>query len=460
MPSFGNALPVDLPVKPPVPESKKKKKKKRRYNQLGLTPKTEEHESSDEEDDQDEEAKLAAAAGGEPQQLQFTYRGQTSTLQSPSEIAAWIAERKKKFPTKARAAEAAERKRKREEEQQAARQAAKESQAKRRAEARIKQEEEKAAKERQREDKEKARSEGAADNASGDAKALRAKARVEKLRRRLEKEERRVAKAMKSKPEIKTKREMSGSLIEQTESGPPQEIGHSTALDGVDLTKPTPVDSQISNPMQDGVKSSDGTATQTGPQEHDASIDASAVTGKVSADASSIANPLTPTSQYSLPDQESVPAALEVSTEDLTNTVSAEPVVANLQNHSSPSKLDGNHEESDLSMSTNSSDISSSSEDDDDTSSEGTSSSSDEAPKVATSKRTAPDKVPPPRREKAKSRDICRSFLKSGRCPRGDRCKFRHERPEKGAKLKTAKSAKARRTGTTARGRADLGYNH
>ena len=68
VPSFGNLLPVDLPVKPPVPDSKKKRKKKRRYNQLGLTPKTEEHESSDEEDDQDEEAKLAAAAGGESQQ--------------------------------------------------------------------------------------------------------------------------------------------------------------------------------------------------------------------------------------------------------------------------------------------------------------------------------------------------------------------------------------------------------
>lgn len=68
VPSFGNALPVDLPVKPPVPESKKKRKKKRRYNQLGLTPKNEEHESSEEEDDQDEEAKLAAAVGGEPQQ--------------------------------------------------------------------------------------------------------------------------------------------------------------------------------------------------------------------------------------------------------------------------------------------------------------------------------------------------------------------------------------------------------
>ncbi|KAL8827059.1 MAG: hypothetical protein Q9191_003415 [Dirinaria sp. TL-2023a] len=440
VPSFGSALPVDLPVKPPVPEPKKKRKKKRRYNQLGLTPKTEEHESSDEEDDQDEEAKLAAAAGGEPQQLQFTYRGRTSTLQSPSEIAAWIAERKKKFPTKARAAEAAERKRKHDEERQAARQAAIELQAKRRAEARIKHEEEKAAKERQRGDKEKSPGEGAADGASGDAKALRAKARVEKLRRRLEKEERRVAKALKSKPETKAQAETSGPPVEQTESGPFQETGHSATSDVVDSATSMALDSQISNSMQDVVKSSDGTATQTGPQEHDASIDASTVTDKASADAISIANPLTPTSQYSVPDQERVPVALEGSTEELPDTVSAEPV-ANMQNHNSPSKLEGNHEESDLSMSTTSSDISSSSEDDD-TSSEGTSSSSDDAPKVATSKRTAPDKVPPAKREKAKSSDICRSFLKCGRCPRRDRCRYRHERPEKGTKLKTARSSK------------------
>ena len=374
--------------------------------------------------------------------LQFTYRGQTSTLKTPSEIATWIAERKKKFPTKARAAEAAERKRKHEEEQQAARQAAKESQARRKAEARIKQEEEKAAKERQRRDKEKARGEGAADNANGDAKALRAKARVEKLRRRLEKEERRVAKALKSKPEIEVQAEMLDSLVGQTESGPHQETDHSTASDIVNLAKSTPVDSQISNPVQNVVESSDGPATQTGPQEHDTSIGASATTGKASADASSVANPLTPTSQYSLPDQEPVPAALEVSTEGITNRVSTAPV-ANIQNHSSPLKLEGNQEESDLSMSTTSSDISSSSDDDDDdTSSEGTSSSSDDAPKVATSKRTAPDKVPPPRREKTKSRDICRNFLKSGRCPRGEQCRFRHERPEKDTKLKTAKQAK------------------
>ena len=66
VPSFGNPLPVNLPIKPPGSgANSKKRKKKRRHNQLGLTPKTEDHESSEEEDDHDEEAKLAAAAGGQ-----------------------------------------------------------------------------------------------------------------------------------------------------------------------------------------------------------------------------------------------------------------------------------------------------------------------------------------------------------------------------------------------------------
>jgi hypothetical protein len=50
--------------------------------------------------------------------LTVTYKGQTTTLEAPSDIAAWIAERKKRFPTKARIeskkAEDAQRREKRE----------------------------------------------------------------------------------------------------------------------------------------------------------------------------------------------------------------------------------------------------------------------------------------------------------------------------------------------------------
>lgn len=103
VPSFGNPL----PTKPPPPsDATRKPKKKRKHNQLGLTPKTEEHESSEEDDDMDEESKLTSGGtGAATAALRFTYKGRTATLQTPEEIAAWIAERKKRFPTRAKAEE-------------------------------------------------------------------------------------------------------------------------------------------------------------------------------------------------------------------------------------------------------------------------------------------------------------------------------------------------------------------
>ena len=227
-----------------------------------------------------------------------------------------------------------------------------------------------------------------------------------------------------------------------------QEMGHGTNPDVVDAVNSTIVQSQNPNSEHTVVNAGDATATQKGLQDHEASTDAAAIIAntsiaKTSADAISVANPLTPTSQNSLPDQEPPPRTLEITSETLASTAYAEPVATIAESDRSP-KLEESNEESDLSMSTTSSDVSSSSEDDDDTSSEGTSSSSDDAPKVAPSKRPAPSKVPPPRREKPKpkSRDICRNFLKSGRCPRGDQCRFQHEQPEKGAKPRRNKPAK------------------
>ena len=119
VPSFGAPLPtVVLPtpvVQQHLPPRPPPKKHPRKINQLGLTPAQEEHvSSSGSEADVDEEAKLIAAtsdSGG----LQFTYKGQTSTLKSAADIAAWIEERKKRYPTaerrEARQKEAEERKR-------------------------------------------------------------------------------------------------------------------------------------------------------------------------------------------------------------------------------------------------------------------------------------------------------------------------------------------------------------
>ncbi|KAM3074842.1 hypothetical protein ACMFMG_008255 [Clarireedia jacksonii] len=74
----------------------KKNKKKRRTNTLGLTPNGVDHEDSDDEiDDVDEEARLVTLLGPDTPQL-------------PTDLDAWLAERKARFPTKARREAAAE----------------------------------------------------------------------------------------------------------------------------------------------------------------------------------------------------------------------------------------------------------------------------------------------------------------------------------------------------------------
>lgn len=94
-----------MPIAAPVHHSPKyapTKSKLAGANLFGLTP----SEDKDGPADEDEEAKYAAqaaiAAG-----LEFTYRGQTASLKSAADIAAWIAERRKRFPTKDKAEAAA-----------------------------------------------------------------------------------------------------------------------------------------------------------------------------------------------------------------------------------------------------------------------------------------------------------------------------------------------------------------
>ncbi|KAL9611799.1 MAG: hypothetical protein Q9167_003567 [Letrouitia subvulpina] len=175
VPSFGNALPLKPP---PQQDSRKSNKKRRTHNQLGLTPRKEDHESSSEEGNVDEEVQFASATDGcasSQQQLQFTYKGRTATLQSASDIAAWIDERKKRFPTKARLAESREKQRKVKEERQQKRK-------------------------EQIQERKTAQREATAQNRDLKEEeykdeAAKAKLRIEKLRKRLEKAERRAARA-------------------------------------------------------------------------------------------------------------------------------------------------------------------------------------------------------------------------------------------------------------------------
>jgi len=138
VPSFGIDLESLLSTKHTASQNTKPEPPKKQ-NLLGLTP-TPKNEDS-ESDDEGEEAKLASTITSNSL-LQFEYKGQTSSLNTPAEIAAWIGERRRRWPTEAKreiARKEAEEKRKKWEAEKAARLEASRAAAKARQEERQKQ---------------------------------------------------------------------------------------------------------------------------------------------------------------------------------------------------------------------------------------------------------------------------------------------------------------------------------
>ncbi|KAJ5986889.1 hypothetical protein N7451_011254 [Penicillium sp. IBT 35674x] len=223
VPSFGNPLPCKPP--PAVDATRQPKKRKRKHNLLGLTPKTDEHESSEEEEHVDEEAKAASDAGP----LQITYKGKTATLQSPTDIAAWIAERKKKFPTQARIEE----KKKAAEEANAAREAAREAARREKEQAKAKEIE----KQTPPSNAGRKLSDAQADPALEEAK--RAQRKADKIRRTLDREQKRFAKAEAEAEAARLKvaalqRKVLGLKQDQPNGAPAEPLGLSASSEGVD----------------------------------------------------------------------------------------------------------------------------------------------------------------------------------------------------------------------------------
>lgn len=105
VPSFDAPL---LPAKPPAPLSSEGGLKPRPQTNLGLVPSAHDLQDSDPEDDEDEEeevdeeAALSALSNGP---LSFEFNGELSTLGSSADIAEWIEERKKRWPSKRRVEE-------------------------------------------------------------------------------------------------------------------------------------------------------------------------------------------------------------------------------------------------------------------------------------------------------------------------------------------------------------------
>ena len=389
VPNFGGPLP--LPPKPPAPESegKRAKKDKRKNNTLGLTPKVkvEDEEFADEsEDDENEESKLAANGvdeSNDSQILQINYRGQTSVLQSAADLAAWIEERKKRYPTKAKAAEAAEKKRQQQEARKAARDAALESHRKAIAEQKEKQAQNiKHDKKHKKIKKEKGIKE---ESVGSQDTAAKAKRRIEDLRRKLEKEERRIAKAEAkiSKNATKSTDDPQEQVAEQATESKKRKRSSSTAS-ADHLPRPRPDPAKAAPPDQPLPDQDVNSSPTIAPDP-----------------LTPLSNPLSPTNAPATPLPEE---------NDRPPRASASPT--------SSSTLDPTSDDE-------TSPSGSSSSDSDSDSSSG-------APSETAMRPIQPQRFPPPPRNQNGTQSVrrCKFFVRNrGTCRVGDQCMFRHELP-------------------------------
>ena len=295
-------------------------------------------------------------------------------MNSASELAAWLAERRKRYPTRARAEEEEKRSIKQREEAQQAKQIEEERRRKEKEQqtiqlARLKVEESIKRKQQSKVDEDL--------ETDREAKAIR---KAEKLRKKYEKAQERVAR------------------IAARHASP-------------------------SNPLNDSAEH------ELVPPKVE-TVDDVTVAGHA-AEALDSGALLTPTSQSLSP--VTVPKNLVFNSLDgkdgpKNTTDSKEDVIIKKQDDSSSVKLESL--DSDTSSSGSDSEYSSSSSSSDDETSD-----SDAAPKIVSSKTPAsiPAETPKPPPPKKLKDEICRSYLRNGRCPHIDRCLYKHELPERGA---------------------------
>lgn len=341
-------------------------------------------------------------------------------MQSSADIASWIEERRKRFPTAARKAENDARLEKiRQEREQ-------------------KREEKKQAFEAERLFKRQLKT------LENDKQAAREKAKlkVEKLRRKLEKEERRIAKAeakslKRSAPKAehrfahgkKRKRSQGDSKLESVES----ESADSVTMERLGILEVATIPDTNHTAKRDTtpVAANEAlnetlTILETGSKEDPATM---------------VPGPLTPTSQLSLPEQEPEPQQEPEPESGLADRDVKDPrqLPGNSYNapRAGPLPKDGelqNNVSSGLSDISESSDATLDEDEDDETSSSGSSSisgSDDGEPEAVSSRHQRAQKVPPPRRNDKQGKAICRDFLRTGRCRRGERCRWRHALPDR-----------------------------
>jgi Nuclear fragile X mental retardation-interacting protein 1 (NUFIP1)/Zinc finger C-x8-C-x5-C-x3-H type (and similar) len=324
--------------------------------------------------------------------VQFEYNGRTATLRTPAEIAAWIAERKRRYPTQAKAdaakKEAAEKKQKWAEVKKQREEAAKAKRLDRE-----KQQEELSLKalepkKRRNVDKEQkmAERDEAEEDESHAIKAKKARIKADKLRLRAEKAELKVLEAEAEARKARKRHASQQSSTPSREEAKAQEILNKDADSAITLED---------NDYDRAGEAGDAEGETTGDIQQD--IKKMAMNEAKSSSASKDED-----------DDEG-----QISNSPAHSPVSPLPL-------SDSSVLSDTESTSPPASSTPSSDASSDSDSD-----------SDSAPEQTTSKRLEPTRVPPPpRRQPINTQHLCRSLLATGHCKRGAECSYSHDLPD------------------------------
>ncbi len=365
--------------------------------------------------------------------LQFTYKGQKSTLRSAAEIASWIEERRKRFPTKERIAEKAQRARQRAEELEAAKRE-RESTARRNAEAKEKEKADAKARRKAELDEASAKTRKEVKPEGSKDPAEEAKLKIEKLQKQLQKVEKRAAKAAAEVSKLKAEASRYKGVNQVNVPSP-----ESTQ---VEVKPETPMPKEGMESAADAVPLKEENLERLGNVDGQTLLSGTVEAVAAEGDTESSLkppDPLTPTSQPSIlrlaeVDQDRDAARVAAFPIEEVSGPSRDDLgcMNNLANPPPPppeSMAVG----SSISVSNSSgSSIPSLNESEDETTSSDestSSSSSSSAPESQPSRRVQPDKVAPPKRSKKKA--ICRNFLQHGRCKKGDACGFRHELPNR-----------------------------
>ncbi len=414
VPSFGGD--ILLPPASPSNRLPAPKKKPRKHNQLGLTPASQDHESSS---DENEEVKLAnRIASRRPSSsalLQIEYKGRTATLQTAADIAAWITERKKNFPSTAKAeaakSEADEKRRKWEKSKKEGAEAQRLQRSQR----------EKARQEELRKRaldsvgskkaKEEEESKNAARKKKGEDGVSKVELKTERLRRKLEKAQRDARKA----EEALARMQHGNGLIKKD--------------------RPEEARSSELRPKRAGVETLATPPSKTHEQQPKPSTEMAELKAELLKD-----------EDIDAAHSSASGAPPDISLSDLDDSdINTADEATSSSGSSSPSE----------------SEIDSPSDSDSD---------SDSAPEEITSKRTAPDRVPPPPRidpsksthslddsKPARTRNLCRNLLRTGRCQFGHRCRYSHElSEERKVQDQGQKQGHDKRTAKTKTGRKGL----